>query len=160
MRVRSKTRGTRPDANGTAAMRQMSPFSGDNAFKLGLFGVITDGGSAITLVPERRSARWDEIAEVAQQADRAGATTPVASAIPSALDKAPDVAVAIRHAACGMRQGPERRGAAKWRPSVADAGLPRRAWAMVRSVHDSRTGSFPGRARIQTGTFPDRQGTA
>ncbi len=43
-----------------------------NAFKLGLFGLNTDGGIAITKVPERWRARWDEIADVARMADAAG----------------------------------------------------------------------------------------
>jgi alkanesulfonate monooxygenase SsuD/methylene tetrahydromethanopterin reductase-like flavin-dependent oxidoreductase (luciferase family) len=47
-------------------------FPGPNAFKLGLFGLNTDGGIAITKVPERWRARWDEIADVARLADRAG----------------------------------------------------------------------------------------
>ncbi|MDX2157958.1 MAG: LLM class flavin-dependent oxidoreductase [Hyphomicrobiaceae bacterium] len=45
---------------------------GPNAFKLGLFGLNTDGGIAITKVPERWRARWDEIADVARMADEAG----------------------------------------------------------------------------------------
>ena len=45
---------------------------GANAFKLGLFGLNTDGGIAITTVPERWRAKWDEIAAVAQMADEAG----------------------------------------------------------------------------------------
>jgi dimethylsulfone monooxygenase len=43
-----------------------------NAFQLGLFGVNTDGGIAITKVAERWRARWDDIAWVTQYADRAG----------------------------------------------------------------------------------------
>ncbi len=50
----------------------MAPLGGGNAFKLGLFGLNTDGGIAITKVAERWRARWDEIAEVAQLADRIG----------------------------------------------------------------------------------------
>ena len=45
---------------------------GPNAFKLGLFGLNTDGGIAITKVPERWRARWDDIAEVVRLADRSG----------------------------------------------------------------------------------------
>ena len=45
---------------------------GPNAFKLGLFGLNTDGGIAITKVPERWRARWDDIADVARMADEAG----------------------------------------------------------------------------------------
>ncbi len=50
----------------------MSPLGSGNAFKLGLFGINTDGGIAITKVPERWRARWDEIAETVMLADRAG----------------------------------------------------------------------------------------
>ena len=50
----------------------MGLLAGGNAFKLGLFGINTDGGIAITKVAERWRARWDEIAEVTQLADRAG----------------------------------------------------------------------------------------
>jgi alkanesulfonate monooxygenase SsuD/methylene tetrahydromethanopterin reductase-like flavin-dependent oxidoreductase (luciferase family) len=45
---------------------------GPNAFKLGLFGLNTDGGIAITKVPERWRARWDEIADVVRMADDNG----------------------------------------------------------------------------------------
>lgn len=45
---------------------------GRNAFKLGLFGLNTDGGIAITTVPERWRARWDDIADVVRMADEAG----------------------------------------------------------------------------------------
>ena len=45
---------------------------GPNAFKLGLFGLNTDGGIAITKVPERWRARWDDIADVVRMADDAG----------------------------------------------------------------------------------------
>ena len=48
------------------------PMRGPNAFKLGLFSMNSDGGLTLTKVPERWPARWDEIAEVAQMADRAG----------------------------------------------------------------------------------------
>lgn len=47
-------------------------FPGPNAFRLGLFGLNTDGGIAITTVPERWRARWDEIEEVARLVDGAG----------------------------------------------------------------------------------------
>jgi dimethylsulfone monooxygenase len=40
--------------------------------KLGLFGINTDGGIAITTVPERWRAGWDEIAEVVRMADDGG----------------------------------------------------------------------------------------
>ena len=43
-----------------------------NAFKLGLFGVNTDGGIAITKVEERWRARWQDIAHVVRLADDAG----------------------------------------------------------------------------------------
>ncbi|WP_157221019.1 LLM class flavin-dependent oxidoreductase [Flavisphingomonas formosensis] len=46
--------------------------TGENAFKLGLFGANADGGLAATTVPERWAARWPDIAEVARIADEAG----------------------------------------------------------------------------------------
>ncbi|MGE0767434.1 MAG: LLM class flavin-dependent oxidoreductase [Hyphomicrobiaceae bacterium] len=50
----------------------MRTLPGPNTFKLGLFGLNTDGGIAITRVPERWRARWDEIADVVRLADEAG----------------------------------------------------------------------------------------
>jgi len=50
----------------------MRTLPGPNAFKLGLFGLNTDGGIAITKVPERWRARWDDIADVVRLADGAG----------------------------------------------------------------------------------------
>lgn len=48
------------------------PMHGPNKFKLGVFSANSDGGLALTRVPERWPARWSEIVEVAQMADRAG----------------------------------------------------------------------------------------
>jgi alkanesulfonate monooxygenase SsuD/methylene tetrahydromethanopterin reductase-like flavin-dependent oxidoreductase (luciferase family) len=48
------------------------PMRGANKFKLGVFSANSDGGLALTRVPERWPARWSEIVEVAQMADRAG----------------------------------------------------------------------------------------
>ena len=48
------------------------PLHGPNRFKLGIFAANADGGLALTRVPERWPARWPEIVEVAQMADRAG----------------------------------------------------------------------------------------
>lgn len=45
---------------------------GPNRFKLGVFSANADGGLAITRVPERWPAHWDEIAAVARMADQAG----------------------------------------------------------------------------------------
>jgi alkanesulfonate monooxygenase SsuD/methylene tetrahydromethanopterin reductase-like flavin-dependent oxidoreductase (luciferase family) len=45
---------------------------GSNPFKLGLFSLNADGGIALTTVPERWRADWDDIVEVTQMADRAG----------------------------------------------------------------------------------------
>lgn len=45
---------------------------GANKFKLGVFCVNTDGAMALTRVPERWPAQWDEIVEVAQLIDEAG----------------------------------------------------------------------------------------
>jgi alkanesulfonate monooxygenase SsuD/methylene tetrahydromethanopterin reductase-like flavin-dependent oxidoreductase (luciferase family) len=50
----------------------MHPMHGPNAFKLGVFSINSDGGLALTRVPERWPALWSEIVEVAQMADRAG----------------------------------------------------------------------------------------
>jgi alkanesulfonate monooxygenase SsuD/methylene tetrahydromethanopterin reductase-like flavin-dependent oxidoreductase (luciferase family) len=41
-------------------------------FKLGTFSTNADGGSALTKVPERWKASWDDVQEAAQIADRAG----------------------------------------------------------------------------------------
>jgi alkanesulfonate monooxygenase SsuD/methylene tetrahydromethanopterin reductase-like flavin-dependent oxidoreductase (luciferase family) len=49
-----------------------NPLHGPNRFKLGLFAANADGGLALTTVPERWRARWDDIVEVAQMADHAG----------------------------------------------------------------------------------------
>src|SRR5437660_3542630 len=48
------------------------PMRGPNKFKLGVFSANSDGGLALTRVPERWPARWSEIVDVAQMADRAG----------------------------------------------------------------------------------------
>ena len=48
------------------------PMRGPNKFKLGVFSANSDGGLALTRVPERLPAHWSEIVEVAQMADRAG----------------------------------------------------------------------------------------
>jgi dimethylsulfone monooxygenase len=48
------------------------PMRGGNKFKLGVFSANSDGGLALTRVPERWPARWSEIVDVAQMADRAG----------------------------------------------------------------------------------------
>jgi FMNH2-dependent dimethyl sulfone monooxygenase len=48
------------------------PMHGPNKFKLGVFSANSDGGLALTRVPERWPARWSEIVDVAQMADRAG----------------------------------------------------------------------------------------
>jgi alkanesulfonate monooxygenase SsuD/methylene tetrahydromethanopterin reductase-like flavin-dependent oxidoreductase (luciferase family) len=45
---------------------------GPNKFKLGVFSTNSDGGLTLTKVPERWPAKWSEIVEVAQMADRAG----------------------------------------------------------------------------------------
>ena len=48
------------------------PMHGPNRFKLGIFSANADGGLTLTRVPERWPARWDQVVEVAQMADRAG----------------------------------------------------------------------------------------
>jgi alkanesulfonate monooxygenase SsuD/methylene tetrahydromethanopterin reductase-like flavin-dependent oxidoreductase (luciferase family) len=49
-----------------------NPMFGPNPFKLGVFSVNADGGIALTTVPERWRADWDDIAAVARMADAAG----------------------------------------------------------------------------------------
>ncbi len=48
------------------------PLKGRNALKLGVFSANADGGLAITDVPERWKAGWDDNLSAAQIADRAG----------------------------------------------------------------------------------------
>ena len=48
------------------------PLRGPNRFKLGLFSANADGGLAITTVPERWPARWEDNAALARMADDAG----------------------------------------------------------------------------------------
>ncbi len=48
------------------------PLKGSNRLKLGIFSCNADGGLAITTVPERWQARWDDNLSAAQIADRAG----------------------------------------------------------------------------------------
>ena len=48
------------------------PMRNNNPFKLGIFSANADGGLTLTKVPERWPAQWDQIASVAQIADRAG----------------------------------------------------------------------------------------
>jgi alkanesulfonate monooxygenase SsuD/methylene tetrahydromethanopterin reductase-like flavin-dependent oxidoreductase (luciferase family) len=63
-----------PAPTNDAAASSTAPrtLPGPNTFKLGLFGLNTDGGIAITKVPERWRARWDDIADVVRMADGAG----------------------------------------------------------------------------------------
>ncbi|MHA1565506.1 MAG: LLM class flavin-dependent oxidoreductase [Alphaproteobacteria bacterium] len=49
-----------------------NPLFGPNPFKLGLFSVNADGGLALTTVPERWRAQWDDIVHISQCADDAG----------------------------------------------------------------------------------------
>lgn len=53
-------------------MIKAHPLKGDNKFKLGVFSANADGGLAITTVPERWRARWDDNLTMAGIADRAG----------------------------------------------------------------------------------------
>ncbi|MEZ5773941.1 MAG: LLM class flavin-dependent oxidoreductase [Hyphomicrobiaceae bacterium] len=57
---------------GTAPQTVAHPMRGPSRFKLGVFSTNADGGLAITTVPERWPARWDEIVATAQLADRGG----------------------------------------------------------------------------------------
>jgi len=53
-------------------MSSMNPMLKPDTFKLGIFSSNADGGSALTKVPERWKAGWDDILDAAQIADRAG----------------------------------------------------------------------------------------
>ena len=53
-------------------MSQLHPLKGPNQFKLGVFSANADGGLAITDVPERCRARWDDNLTAVGIADRAG----------------------------------------------------------------------------------------
>ena len=48
------------------------PLHGPNRLKLGIFSANAEGGLALTRAPERWPARWPQIVEAAQIADRAG----------------------------------------------------------------------------------------
>lgn len=50
----------------------MAQYFGENRFKFGVFGLNCAGGMTLSSAPERWPAVWDEIAEVARIADRAG----------------------------------------------------------------------------------------
>ena len=52
-------------------MRASNPMSNANGFKLGLFSINADGGTAFTKVPNRWRAEWGEIETLAQVADAA-----------------------------------------------------------------------------------------
>jgi dimethylsulfone monooxygenase len=53
-------------------MLTSNPLLDENRFKLGLFSINADGGTAFTTVPNRWRAEWDEIEKLAQTADAAG----------------------------------------------------------------------------------------
>lgn len=53
-------------------MTYLHPLKGPNKLKLGIFSANADGGLAITDVPERWKASWDDNLNAAQMADRAG----------------------------------------------------------------------------------------
>ena len=53
-------------------MRATNPMTNANRFKLGLFSINADGGTAFTKVSNRWRADWTEIEAVAQLADDAG----------------------------------------------------------------------------------------
>lgn len=53
-------------------MQAPHPLHGPNRFKLGVFSTNADGGLAITTVPERWPARWEDNLAAARIADRAG----------------------------------------------------------------------------------------
>ncbi|CAN5388410.1 LLM class flavin-dependent oxidoreductase [soil metagenome] len=51
---------------------RVHPMRGPTPFKLGVFSANADGGLTLTTVPERWQAKWEDVAAVAQMADRAG----------------------------------------------------------------------------------------
>jgi FMNH2-dependent dimethyl sulfone monooxygenase len=53
-------------------MLTSNPLLNENGFRLGLFSINAEGGTAFTTVPNRWRAEWDEIAKLAQTADAAG----------------------------------------------------------------------------------------
>jgi hypothetical protein len=53
-------------------MPKPHPLKGPNRFKLGVFSTNADGGLAITTVPERWGASWDDNLNAVGIADRAG----------------------------------------------------------------------------------------
>lgn len=53
-------------------MSSINPMLKPGVFKLGTFSTNADGGSALSKVPERWTAAWDDVLEAAQIADRAG----------------------------------------------------------------------------------------
>ena len=53
-------------------MIKAHPLKGPNRLKLGVFSTNADGGLAITDVPERWRASWDDNLTAARIADRAG----------------------------------------------------------------------------------------
>ncbi len=69
---RSRSAGEIPPPIRASTMTTPHPMHGPNKFKLGVFSMNSDGGLTLTKVPERWPARWDEIVEVSQMADRAG----------------------------------------------------------------------------------------
>src|SRR5262245_11768770 len=53
-------------------VRTMNPMKNANRFKLGLFSINADGGTAFTKVPNRWRADWSDIERAVQMADTAG----------------------------------------------------------------------------------------
>src|SRR6516162_937366 len=53
-------------------VRTMNPMRNANDFKLGLFSINADGGTAFTKVPNRWRADWPDIERAVQHADAAG----------------------------------------------------------------------------------------
>ena len=53
-------------------VRTINPMTNTNRFKLGLFSINADGGTAFTKVPNRWQADWSQIARAVQTADAAG----------------------------------------------------------------------------------------
>lgn len=61
-----------PESRTIHLEEKMATYFGENAFKLGLFGINCSGGCTLSAAPDRWTAEWDDIVAVAQMGDEAG----------------------------------------------------------------------------------------
>jgi dimethylsulfone monooxygenase len=61
-----------PIVSEDTSMLSNNPMLNANKFKLGLFSINAEGGTAFTTVPNRWRAHWDDVAKAAQVADAGG----------------------------------------------------------------------------------------